>query len=320
MSLLDELRAQGAEITRFESHCGGLIHKKIMNDNLFHYKLSWSPYNVIRAGSNGGVYWEDSSVKYMTYQNLFTFPMEIFNEDTEEEFESYFNRDSLPYRKLYGFKEEDAFIRGTLRYPGFCELWDIVVHLGLTNDTVTFNTKDVTLFDFLQTFLPNGILYTSKNQFDEFKEGKEYNEEDEPDEPNELLINVFSYLIEDLQDTIIPFETSTPANVLQWILEKKWKMSPKDKDRVVMIHQFYYTLDGFDYFLQSILDITGEDNKKTAMAKTVGLPMAFAALGLVEGKITQQGLVLPTSKEVYSYLLPLLEKENITFVDKLMEA
>ena len=43
----------------------------------------------------------------------------------------------------------------------------------------------------------------------------------------------------------------------------------------------------------------GEDQTYTAMAKTVGLPVAIATLKILKGEITTPGVQLPVSKEIY---------------------
>jgi saccharopine dehydrogenase-like NADP-dependent oxidoreductase len=48
----------------------------------------------------------------------------------------------------------------------------------------------------------------------------------------------------------------------------------------------------------------GDDQTYTAMSKTVGLPVAIAALQILNGKIKSPGVQLPISKEVY---LPILK-------------
>jgi len=49
------------------------------------------------------------------------------------------------------------------------------------------------------------------------------------------------------------------------------------------------------------------------MAKTVGLPVAMAALLILNGKITTAGVQLPTRKEVYLPILKELEEYGVVF-------
>ena len=53
----------------------------------------------------------------------------------------------------------------------------------------------------------------------------------------------------------------------------------------------------------SHLTVTGENEVETAMARTVGLPLAIATKLLLEGKIKKRGVVIPIEKEIYEPVL-----------------
>jgi saccharopine dehydrogenase-like NADP-dependent oxidoreductase len=57
----------------------------------------------------------------------------------------------------------------------------------------------------------------------------------------------------------------------------------------------------------------GEDNLRTAMAKTVGLPLGIAAKLLLEEKIKLKGLHIPTHKEIYEPVLLELALNEVVF-------
>ena len=60
MEIIHRLKEQGAEIISFESYTGGLV-APASDDNLWGYKISWNPRNVILAGSSGhAMYREDN--------------------------------------------------------------------------------------------------------------------------------------------------------------------------------------------------------------------------------------------------------------------
>ena len=69
---------------------------------------------------------------------------------------------------------------------------------------------------------------------------------------------------------------ATPAQILQEITEKKLSLDNEDKDMVVMQHQFEYLINNKKQKLNSSLVVFGDDQRNTAMAKTVGLPVAIA--------------------------------------------
>jgi len=103
------------------------------------------------------------------------------------------------------------------------------------------------------------------------------------------------------------------ADVLQFALEKKLGLRPDDKDMIVMMHELEYSIEGKPHFLSSSLIVKGEDNLRTAMAKTVGLPLGIATKLILEGKIELTGLHIPILPEIYEPVIDELEKAGIRF-------
>ena len=89
-----------------------------------------------------------------------------------------------------------------------------------------------------------------------------------------------------------------------------------DKDMIVMQHLFGYELHGVKKQIESSFVVTGENQTYTAMAKTVGLPVAIAALKILKGEIKTPGVQLPITKEVYEPILKELEEYGIVFKEK----
>jgi saccharopine dehydrogenase (NADP+, L-glutamate forming) len=116
-----------------------------------------------------------------------------------------------------------------------------------------------------------------------------------------------------LGDEQIGLPNATPAEILQHVLEKRWKLRPEEKDIIVMQHEFEYELNGEIKHLVTSLIVRGEDNFHTAMAKTVGLPVAVAARLLLEGKIQERGVQIPVHPDIYDPVLDELEALGIVF-------
>jgi saccharopine dehydrogenase-like NADP-dependent oxidoreductase len=95
-----------------------------------------------------------------------------------------------------------------------------------------------------------------------------------------------------------------------------WTLEEDDKDMIVMYHKFGYELNGKMYQIDSTMVTIGEDQTYTAMAKTVGLPVAIATLAILNEKITKPGVQIPISKEVYEPILKELEDFGIKFTEK----
>lgn len=114
----------------------------------------------------------------------------------------------------------------------------------------------------------------------------------------------------------IRMKEGSPAELLQQLLEEKWLLKPGDKDMIVMQHQFEYQLNGAYKQLNSSLVVIGDDEVHTAMAKTVGLPLAITVKNFLTGKFSLYGVQIPTVKEIYEPMLAELETLGVTFVEK----
>jgi len=111
---------------------------------------------------------------------------------------------------------------------------------------------------------------------------------------------------------------ATPAQILEKILSDSWTLEPEDKDMIVMYHKFGYEINGDKRQIDSKMVCIGDDQTYTAMAKTVGLPVAIATLLILNGKITTPGVQLPINKEVYLPILEELESYGVVFYEQNM--
>lgn len=119
-------------------------------------------------------------------------------------------------------------------------------------------------------------------------------------------------------DKKVNLPNATPAQILEKILSDSWTLEPDDKDMIVMYHKFGYEINGDKRQIDSKMVCTGEDQTYTAMAKTVGLPVAIATLLILNGKITTPGVQLPVNKEVYLPILEELESYGVVFYEQNM--
>ena len=109
---------------------------------------------------------------------------------------------------------------------------------------------------------------------------------------------------------------ASPAQILQKILMDSWTLQHDDKDMIVMHHKFGYEDEKGKHQIESSMIIKGDDQTYTAMAKTVGLPVAIATLQILNKKITTTGVQLPINKEVYEPILKELEDYGVIFIEK----
>jgi hypothetical protein len=109
---------------------------------------------------------------------------------------------------------------------------------------------------------------------------------------------------------------ATPAQILEKILAEKWALQPEDKDMIVMYHKIGYELHGEKKQIDATMVCIGDDQTYTAMAKTVGLPVAITALKIINKEITTPGVQLPIKKDVYQPILKELESYGVVFKEK----
>jgi len=128
-----------------------------------------------------------------------------------------------------------------------------------------------------------------------------------------LIINQLIFLGMFDGTTIINKGICSAADVLQFAIENKWKLEPGDKDMIVMLHEIGYEKKGVEYRAVASLVVKGEDNVRTAMAKTVGLPLGIAAILRLEGKLPVNGLHIPILPAIYEPVLKELAKHHVVF-------
>ena len=288
MKIIDEIKVKGGKITSFKSHCGGLVAPE-SDDNPWHYKISWNPRNILMAGQSGALYKENNEIKSIAYHDLFDSSNAIVF-DGLKDLAFYPNRDSLSYIPTYKLPDTATFLRTTLRHVDFFKGWNAVVDAGLTNETESLDLTGFTFSKWSAAILPF------------------------VNEGNKKMLEYLGLF----DKTLVPATAKTSADILQFLLETRLKMEPADKDMIVMLHEFEYELDGKMNSLKSCLLVKGEDSLRTAMAKTVGLPLGIAAKLILNETIKLRGLHIPSSKEIYEPVLEELEKAGIKFTEIVM--
>lgn len=306
MQVIDKIRNRGGKMILFESFAGGLVAPESDN-NLWNYKFTWNPRNVVVAGQGGAAkFIQENAYKYIPYHRLFR-RTEFLDIEGFGRFEAYANRDSLKYQSVYGLDNIKTLYRGTMRRVGFSRAWNIFVQLGMTDDDYTIDdSENMSYRDFVNAFLP----YSPTDSVElKFRHQLKIDQDDIVWDKLEEL-DIFN------PTKMVGLKKATPAEILQKILMDNWTLSRDEKDMIVMYHKFGYELEGKKHQIDSTMVTIGEDEKYTAMAKTVGLPVAMATLAILNGKITTPGVQIPISKEVYEPILRELAEYNIEFKEK----
>ena len=304
MKIVDRIKNDGNEMLCFESFTGGLVAPESDN-NPWNYKFSWNPRNVVLAGQGGPArFIQNGKVKYIPYNRLFR-RTEMIDLGEFGRFEGYANRDSLNYIEKYSLQGIPTIFRGTLRRPGFSKSWNVFVQLGATDDSYYLeDIGDMTYRDFINAYLP----YHPTDSV----ELKLYHYLNIPQDSE--IVHKLEWL-GIFEKKPIGLKRATPAQVLEHLLKQKWQLLPEDKDMIVMWHKMEHRnpADGKRYRRTSSLVVTGENRERTAMAKTVGLPLAVAAKLVLTDQINLKGMYIPTHKLIYEPVLKELEEYGIVF-------
>ncbi len=309
MRILDRIRTEGGTMDAFESYCGGLVAPE-SDDNRWGYKFSWNPRNVILAGQGGSAKYIDGGVtKYIPYHKLFQRTVQV-NVPGFGSFDGYANRDSLKYRSHYGIEGIPTLKRGTLRKAGFSIAWDTFVQLGCTDDSFIMEFgPDATWNDYVSAFLPPSAGRDARTNLAYY-----------------LNLNPEGEVMKKLDELRIfsrePIGKSglSPAGLLQHLLEQRWVLGPNDKDLVVMWHRFRYAQGGQVHEIHASLAVIGQDRTHTAMARTVGLPIAMACKLVLNGKLNDRGVLLPLKPAIYDPVLDELEQSGVVFDERSVNA
>ncbi|HEX8563716.1 MAG TPA: saccharopine dehydrogenase C-terminal domain-containing protein [Flavobacterium sp.] len=303
MKVIDEIRDRGGKMLLFESFCGGLVAPESDN-NLWNYKFTWAPRNVVLAGQGGAAkFIQEGTDKYIPYHKLFR-RTEFLEVEGYGRFEAYANRDSLKYRSVYKLDDVLTLYRGTIRRVGFSRAWNMFVQLGMTDDTYVIENSDTISYrEFTNLFLP----YHPTDSVEIKLRMQLGIEQDDIIWDKLLELDLFN------PGKIVALPNATPAQILEKILSDSWTLQPEDKDMIVMYHKFGYEINGQHKQIDSKMVCIGDDQTYTAMAKTVGLPVAIATLQILNGKITKPGVQLPITKEVYLPILEELETFGVVF-------
>lgn len=300
--IIHSIERVASSITSFKSYCGGLIAPSSDN-NPWHYKFSWNPKNIITAGADGAHYLQNGKEVTVPYEAMFDNCKKI-KVDGLGSLAFYPNRDSLRYLDLYHVPEIKTFIRATLRYPAFCKGWQAIILLKLNDQKDSIDTTNLSYADWVKQ--KTGYASGTLSNHIQNKLG-----EDGDSKTMEMLawLGIFD-------DVKINQGNISSADILLNLLLQKWEMAPEDKDMVVMQHEVEYLHRGDKIKMTSTMVIEGESRDHSAMAKTVGLPMAILAKMVLNKKIVPPtGVLIPSMPSVYRPVLTELKHHGIEFIE-----
>ncbi|KAK4669504.1 saccharopine dehydrogenase (NADP+, L-glutamate-forming) [Podospora pseudopauciseta] len=307
---IDEVHKAGGKILSFLSYCGGLPAPED-SDNPLGYKFSWSSRGVLLALRNTGKWWQDGEVVEVQGKDLMKTAKPYFIYPGFA-FVAYPNRDSTIYKERYNIPEAQTVVRGTLRYQGFPQFIKVLVDIGFLEETpLDILSRPVSWKEATQAVI--GAPSTSAEDLEKTILAKA---SFESEEDKKRIVSGLKWIGLFSDEAITP--KGNPLDTLCATLEKKMQYEEKERDLVMLQHKFEIEhADGSRETRTSTLCEYGVVGGYSAMAKTVGVPCAVAVKQVLEGKISQKGVLAPMSWEICEPLMRELEvKYGITMIEK----
>lgn len=337
MQTFDEIKEKEGELVSFQSYCGAIPSPEASNNPLG-YKFSWSPQGVIAASQNPAHYKEAGQEVFVDGKSLLFNSTPLIKKATFAPgfaLEMVPNRDSMKYIDFYGFDKSKirTMIRGTLRYPGFCNMFRCMKVFGLLDDQTRIDflgtTREISwrqlLID-LSPFdanIPDNVLidklvdYIKERLHEKFMQlGVPQTDAECLAGAREAVTGFIKLGMLDPHEMIEKEENLTIMKAMCNLLTKKLGYSENERDMIFMHHEFivnYPQLETREKISSSLCVFGDEDpDGFSATAKTVGLPVAITAVLKMRGKLGDlTGVCGPTEKIIYDQTMEALEGENI---------
>ncbi len=303
MKIIHEVEEEGGKVLHFYSYCGGLPAPQ-HNDNPFGYKFSWSPRGVVLAARNSAKYYENGKIVEIESKNLFANP-EVEEIEGLGKFEVYPNRDSTPYKELYGLKDALTVKRGTYRNIGWCETMRAIVNIDLVDETPLPYIKGNSYKKVLAMVLNAKEIDNLKDKVAE-RLGSLCN--------SDILsrlewLGLFSDEIISKADNLL--------DMLSDRMQEKLVFKEGEIDLLLLRHKFIVeNKDKTKDLITSTMIDFGIPYGDSSMARTVSLPMAIATAMMATGEIKAIGVRIPNTPDIYEPVMSDLEKQDIKMVKK----
>uniref|UniRef100_A0A803M8V2 Saccharopine dehydrogenase (NAD(+), L-glutamate-forming) n=1 Tax=Chenopodium quinoa TaxID=63459 RepID=A0A803M8V2_CHEQI len=324
MKMINEAHSKGGKVCSFTSYCGGLPSPAAANNPLA-YKFSWNPAGALRAGRNPATYKSHEEMKQVNGDDLYDSAVRFRLPDFPAfALEVLPNRNSLIYGDIYKIGDEVSTIfRGTLR---FGEIMGTLARIGFfdteaqtilkSSERPTFETFTLKLLgieketlsgsDIGETNIAERIISLGhcKEQAVAFKTART------------IIFLGFC------EQTLIPSTCKSAFDVACLRMEERLSYSSIEQDMVLLYHEIevkFPESQKIEKHQATLLEFgkTEKGRTTTAMALTVGVPVAIGALLLLSNKVKSRGVLRPIEQEVYAPALDLIQACGINLLEKI---
>jgi len=304
MRVIHDVEEKGGKVVSFRSTTGALPSHEA-NNNPFGYKFSWAPRGVLLASKNPSKWLQDGKIVSYPGEQLFE-NYTIQDVPGVGSFENYPNRNSMPYKDIYGLKDAHTVYRGTFRMTGWCETMRKIVALGWLSEDPVKDFSGETYGDLTRHLIgakPDDDLARATAKF--------------------LGLELYATVIKRLEwlglfsDEKLPEDKDNPLDYLNVLTLSKMLLDKSERDMIVMHHEFIAEYPSKKEYITSTLLDYGIPDGDSSIARTVALPAAIAVKMILHGAINITGVHIPVTPEIYNPILDELEGLNIVFDKKI---
>jgi saccharopine dehydrogenase-like NADP-dependent oxidoreductase len=303
MRIIHDIEKNKGTVVSFRSTTGALPSHEA-NNNPFGYKFSWSPRGVLLASRNAARWLENGKEISIPGEQLFE-NYSLQDIKGVGTFENYPNRNSVPYKDIYGLKDATTVYRGTFRMTGWCETLRCIVALGWLSEELPSGFSGKTYGDLTRQLIggkPKENLSQATAKYLGLK-------------PYAAIIKRLEWLGL-FSDMLLPKDKNNPLDYLNTLTLQKMSMGEHERDMVVMHHEFIAEYPSKKEYVTSTLVDYGIPDGDTSVARTVSLPAAIAVKMILKNEINMTGVHIPVIPEIYNPILDELEEMGIKFEEK----
>ena len=303
MRVIHDVEEKGGKVVSFRSTTGALPSHEA-NNNPFGYKFSWAPRGVLLASKNPSKWLQDGEIVSYPGEQLFE-NYTIQDVPGVGSFENYPNRNSVPYKDIYGLKDARTVYRGTFRMTGWCETMRKIVALGWLGEKPLKGFSGKTYADVTRHLIgakPDEDLIKATSKF--------------------LDLQTYSTVIKRIEwlglfsDESLPDDKDNPLDYLNVLTLKKMILGENERDMIVMHHEFIADYNSKREYITSTLVDYGIPGEDSSIARTVSIPAAIAVKMILNNKINLTGVHIPVLPEIYNPILDELEDIGIKFKEE----
>lgn len=296
--MIDKAHSEGGKISNIISYGAGLPSFE-HNRNPWGYKFSWDPNGLMRSALSPATYQVGGKVIEVSKKFEDNRLVDVHGIGT---FETYPSSDSTRYIKEFGLDKNISIYKGLLRFIGYCNTMTNLLKIKLIENTEEKDFENITYSQFIAKLIDSSTTKDIK-----MKLAKSLNME-----INDDFIKKLDWL--GLFDNIqISINKGTTSNLLVDLMLKKMAYKPYEKDMIIVHNEMIIEFsDRKEKRISSMLN-EGIPYGDSAMSRAVSLPPAIAAKLILEGVITNTGVCIPSTKEMYKPILDEMKTFGFSF-------